>query len=84
MKCTRILPSGIVCGKETEQPCPPIWIKHAAYDPRVLKIFFLGTDSEQHLHLLDAFVCSEHRPEWQKELAKSLKLQKKTEPEYAI
>jgi len=54
MKCT-----WNSCGKETNKKCPIEWIKHKEFDPRTLHIFFAGTQYENKLNGLKAFVCSD-------------------------
>lgn len=70
MKCTVIdkdKPNG-KCNNETGVDCPPQWIKHAHFDPLVLRIFFMGVEgiTEEDIKALNAFVCDEHRPKWNK------------------
>jgi hypothetical protein len=52
------------CGKETGVPCPPQWKKHEKFSPIALRIFFSGTQYENELKELSAFVCEEHMPEY--------------------
>lgn len=61
MKCT-----WNKCGKETGKACPPEWVKHQTFDPRVINAFFagMGVDVDEELERLDAFVCKEHKNDY--------------------
>jgi len=82
MQCTRhVYRDGklVKCGNETGKPCPPMWIKHQRFDPQVVWIFFTSVVGQpvngvtmEDLATLDAFVCHECMPGWEKNKRGSL------------
>ncbi len=67
MKCT-----WNKCGQETHKDCPQELLKHKEFDPRVLWIFFSGTEFEQFvLTNLYPMVCDKHKNELKQYLRRS-------------
>lgn len=87
MKC-----SWYNCGIETNKVCPAKWKKHESFHPKVLNIFFQGTEYEKDLQdFFDVCCCSKHDLELKEYLrvsgiaTQAAKNRKKIkEPEYLI